>query len=153
MISFKQAQDVLDYAKDFHHQLSNYYKTLNDKTDQVRVKMLLDYLTVHEKKLEANIERIEENISGKVLGTWFKYTLCEDLRKELSKMIYKIGDISVEEIIRMAIQLDDCLIRIYKKIAANSDIPEVREIFHNLSELEDHEKRRFVMDSTRMYDM
>ncbi len=153
MISFKQARDVLDYAKNFHHELSNYYRSLNDKTDQVRVKMLLDYLAVHEEKLETNIKRIEENVSGKVLETWFKYTLCEDLRKELANMIYKIGDVSVEEIIRMAIQLDDCLIKIYKKIAANSDIPEVREIFQNLSELEDHQKRRFVMDSTRMYDM
>ncbi|MGC9513694.1 MAG: hypothetical protein ACP5D8_08700 [Fidelibacterota bacterium] len=153
MISFKQARDVLDYAKDFHHQLSRYYKTLNDKTDQVRVKMLLDYLAIHEEKLEKNIEHIEENISAKVLGTWFKYTLCEDLRKELSSMIIRIDDMSVEEIIRMAIQLDDCLIRIYKKIAQNSDIPEIRDIFTNLSELEDHEKRRFVMDSTRMYDM
>jgi len=144
---------VLDYAKDFHHQLSRYYKTLNDKTDQVRVKMLLDYLAIHEEKLEKNIEHIEENISAKVLGTWFKYTLCEDLRKELSSMIIRIDDMSVEEIIRMAIQLDDCLIRIYKKIAQNSDIPEIRDIFTNLSELEDHEKRRFVMDSTRMYDM
>ncbi|BFN37868.1 hypothetical protein [Fidelibacter multiformis] len=153
MISFKQARDVLNYAKDFHHQLSRYYKTLNDKTDQVRVKMLLDYLAIHEEKLEKNIEHIEENISAKVLGTWFKYTLCEDLRKELSSMIIRIDDMSVEEIIRMAIQLDDCLIRIYKKIAQNSDIPEIRDIFTNLSELEDHEKRRFVMDSTRMYDM
>ncbi|HBY18744.1 MAG TPA: hypothetical protein DEH00_06185 [Candidatus Marinimicrobia bacterium] len=153
MISFKQARDVLNYAKDFHHQLSRYYKTLNDKTDQVRLKMLLDYLTIHEEKLEKNIEHIEENISAKVLETWFKYTLCEDLRKELSSMIIRIDDMSVEEIIRMAIQLDDCLIRIYKKIAQNSDIPEIRDIFTNLSELEDHEKRRFVMDSTRMYDM
>lgn len=153
MISFKQARDVLDYAKDFHHQLSQYYRNLNDKTDQIRVKMLLDYLAIHEDKLEANIKRIEENISGKVLGTWFKYTLCEDLRKELTSMLYRIDDMSVEEIIRMAIQLDDCLIRIYKKIAQNTDIPEIREIFNNLSELEDHEKRRFVMDSTRMYDM
>ncbi|MCD6233906.1 MAG: hypothetical protein DRP86_07605 [Candidatus Neomarinimicrobiota bacterium] len=153
MISFKQAQDVLNYAKDFHHQLSRYYKTLNDKTDQVRVKMLLDYLTIHEEKLEKNIEHIEENISVKVLETWFKYTLCEDLRKELSSKIIKFDNMIVEEIIRMAIQLDDCLIRIYKKIAQNSDIPEIRDIFTNLSELEDHEKRRFVMDSTRMYDM
>ncbi|KUK54897.1 MAG: hypothetical protein XD77_0798, partial [Marinimicrobia bacterium 46_47] len=61
MISFKQARDVLNYAKDFHHQLSRYYKTLNDKTDQVRLKMLLDYLTIHEEKLEKNIEHIEEN--------------------------------------------------------------------------------------------
>jgi len=144
---------VLDYAKDFHHQLFRYYKTLNDKTDRVRVKMLLDYLAIHEEKLEKNIEHIEENISAKVLGTWFKYTLCEDFRKELSFMIIRIDDMSVEEIIRMAIQLDDCLIRIYKKIAQNSDIPEIRDIFTNLSELEDHEKRRFVMDSTRMYDM
>jgi hypothetical protein len=153
MISFKQAQDVLNYAKDFHHKLSEYYKKLNDKTDQIRIKMMLEYLTVHEEQLEANISRIEANISGKVKDTWFKYTLCDDLRNEFAKMIDIMEDITVEDIIRTAIQLDDCLIRIYKKIAANSDIPEIKEIFSNLSELEDHEKRRFVMDSTRMYDM
>ncbi|MDD5582371.1 MAG: hypothetical protein PHS99_04055, partial [Candidatus Marinimicrobia bacterium] len=62
MISFKQARDVLNYSKEFHHQLDEYYKTLNNKTDKIRVKMLLDYLMDHEKKLEKNIERIEETI-------------------------------------------------------------------------------------------
>ncbi|MDD5583064.1 MAG: hypothetical protein PHS99_07650, partial [Candidatus Marinimicrobia bacterium] len=130
-----------------------YYKTLNNKTDKIRVKMLLDYLMDHEKKLEKNIERIEETIPPKVLKTWFKYTLCEDLRKDMQLLHYRIDEISVEELIRMAIQFDDCLIKIYKKIVLNSDIPEIREIFTNLSELEDHEKRRFVIDSTRMYDI
>ncbi|HDT12380.1 MAG TPA: hypothetical protein ENO01_01855 [Candidatus Marinimicrobia bacterium] len=153
MISFKQAQDVLNYAKDFHHKLSEYYRKLNDKTDQIRVKMMLDYLTVHEERLEENIRKIEANISGKVKETWFKYTLCEDLRNEFAKMIDIMEEITVEDIIRTAIQLDDCLIRVYKKIATNSDVAEIKEIFSNLSELEDHEKRRFVMDSTRMYDM
>ena len=153
MISFKQAQDVLNYAKDFHHKLSEYYRKLNDKTDQIRVKMMLDYLTVHEERLEENIRKIEANISGKVKETWFKYTLCEDLRDEFLKMIDIMEEITVEDIIRTAIQLDDCLIRVYKKIATNSDVAEIKEIFSNLSELEDHEKRRFVMDSTRMYDM
>lgn len=49
MHNFEQVKDVLDYGIHLHNQLTELYDSLNQQNDQARVKMLLDYLSRHEK--------------------------------------------------------------------------------------------------------
>ena len=75
MKRFKQTKDVLDYARTFHRQLSEYYDSLSKLAEKQRVKMLLDYLSRHEKHLDEILADYEEDASKKVMNTWLKRCL------------------------------------------------------------------------------
>ena len=39
-MAIKQTRDILDYVREFHKKLSDFYHDLADHSDKVRVKML-----------------------------------------------------------------------------------------------------------------
>ena len=66
-MAFETTKDVLDHARDFHRQLSDHYAQLRDKAERERVKMLLDYLSRHEKHLDildnfGNLRSLREKV-------------------------------------------------------------------------------------------
>jgi len=140
---FEQVRDILDHASEFHKRLGEFYQNLADHDDAARIKMLLEYLGRHEKFLEQGIANFEESASKQVLDTWFQYTQDKAILKLPEASNIK-PNMPVEEVIRMGLDLDDCLLKLYKDAAENSEVPEVKEVFNNLLEMEQEEEHHLV---------
>ena len=52
---FKTTREVLDRIRKFHQMLSTYYNEVSQQTDQIRLRLLLDYMSRHEKNFEENL--------------------------------------------------------------------------------------------------
>lgn len=152
MKTFEQTRDVLDHARSFHHQVAELYHALEDTAEQGRVKMLLDYLQRHEKHLEQSLADYEGEASKRILDTWFQYALEEDPADFLSEVEVK-KNMSVEDVVRLALRLDDYLIDLYRHMVAHSDIPEVKEVFANLLELEQQDEHQIARNALGIDDM
>ncbi|MGF1612384.1 MAG: hypothetical protein ACFCVA_00340 [Gammaproteobacteria bacterium] len=152
MKTFERTQDVLDHARSFHHQVADLYQRLEDRTEKERVKLLLDYLQRHEKHLEESLSQYEEGASKRVLDTWFQYSLEQDPSDILADIELK-KDMSVDDVVRLALRLDDYLIDLCKSMADRADIPELKELFTNLCELEQQEKYRLARNALRLDEM
>ena len=48
-MSIHQTRDILEYVKKFHEKLSDFYEDLGNQTDKERLKILLDYMSRHQK--------------------------------------------------------------------------------------------------------
>ena len=151
---FETTREVLEHAREFHRDLKEYYKSLMEKTDQERVRMLLDYLSRHEKNLEEGLARYESEIASKIRDTWFQYpppkeavAVCKDIA------ISNIEDLSVDGIVKLALDFDSCIIEMYEAIIKSSDSAEVREIFQSLLNLEKQEELELVRDSLELKDL
>nr|MBS0019122.1 hypothetical protein [Gammaproteobacteria bacterium] len=152
MRTFERTRDVLDHARSFHHQVGALYQRLENQAEKERVQMLLDYLGRHERHLEKSLADYEEEASKRIMDTWFQYTLEEDPSDLLSEVQIK-GDMSVDDVVRLALRLDDYLIDLYKNMAENTDIPEVKEMFTNLLELEQQEEHQIARNALRLDEM
>jgi hypothetical protein len=62
-------------------------------------------------------------------------------------------DMSVEDVIQMGMQFDDCLIAVYRDRAENAPDEKVRGIFQNLVELAQKEKRQLSRNAQRVLDL
>ena len=153
MHNFEQVKDVLDYGKKIHEDLSGFYDSINAMEQQTRVRMLLDYLSRHERHLEQTLERYEsETHKQQILETWLQYSPSINIEKMIScQNIHP--DMDTDEVIRLAIGFDDALVELYKEAEAEVDAPHVREVLENLVALESHEKLKMVRDTLMFNDL
>ncbi|MGX2040658.1 hypothetical protein ACWJKU_11070 [Methylocaldum sp. MU1018] len=152
MHNFEQVKDVLDYGIKLHSELTELYASLNRQNDQTRVKMLLDYLSRHEKNREQAMQRFEDGSRKSILNFWLQYSPGSNVEQLLRDYAVR-ADMSVDDVIKIAMAFDDAMIELYKGAALIVDDPHAREVFANLAEMEEQEKHRFIRDAEWMDDL
>ena len=149
---FEQVRDILDHVREFHKRLDEFYQNIADHETSVRTKMLLEYLGRHEKSLAQGLADFEETASEKVLDTWFQNAQDKETLK-LPEATEIKSHMSVEEVIHLGLELDGRLISLYKDAAESSAVPEVKEVFNNLLEMEQQEEHQIARAALDLRDM
>jgi rubrerythrin len=144
-MSFEQTRDVIDRARAFHRDLRDFYRRLEDVAVKERVRILLDYLSRHEQVMEGRLAECEATHDRGVLNTWFKYT-PPPIREEIGKFVIR-PDMSAEAVIRMALQFDETLLRLYAHAADLAPTPEVKDLFQQLHDEGRKERAKLVRDA------
>lgn len=152
MHNFEQVKDVLDYGQKIHADLQSFYRSINDEKQQIRVEMLLDFLGRHEQHREEALADFEGEAKKHILDTWLQYKPSIDIEKLIGDQSIQ-PNMTIDEVTKIAIDLDNALIELYRETAAATDIPQVKQLFENLLEMEYNEKLRFVRDADLLDDM
>jgi rubrerythrin len=150
--NFEQIKDVLDYSRQLHAQIRRYYDSLNAQTGQKRVKMLLDYLSRHEKHMEESLDQYEHEAKQGVLDVWLQYAPSTKIEEKLKQCVVRPG-MAVDEIVKIALEFDDALVQLYKEVVREVDDEKVRAVFRNLIERENQEKLLLVRSAMQLDDM
>lgn len=142
-MSFKTVRDVLELSQDIHRNASIVYEQLREQTQRERVDMLLKFLSRHEEDLALTLKKVTGDVSEKILNEWHQTELTSvatilDGCKECHP------DVSVQELVNMALRVDDTLIALYKHMASEASTDDARELFNNLVLLEENEKIKTV---------
>ena len=58
-----------------------------------------------------------------------------------------------EDVARIAMQIDECLLRIYRHLADKAETESVRDVFRNLVTLEQGELRKLALNALRAGDV
>jgi rubrerythrin len=148
---FEQTREVLRHAKKFHEQVAGLCNRLSGKCDQERIRMLLDYMGERERQLAKAIDQFADETSNNVLDTWFQYShdpsslQCPDFNIT--------SETSSDDVMRLGMDLAQCLIDMYKEIADNADSEEIRAVFRNLLEREQKEKLKLARNAQLLDDL
>ena len=145
-------RNILDHAGYFHNFLANYYKKIAEETEHPRIKLLLEHLSLHEKYMEAGLGKFQEEATAQILETRHSFTDCEKKLKKLDRKGIAPGD-SVDEVMRKAIELDNCLIDFYRNLLKKTTSKELQEIYLSLITLEESEKMQMVQDAHNLKDI
>lgn len=151
-MAYETVKDVFDRVKKFHSLVSEYYHQLYSIADKERVKLLLDYMRRHEEKLEMCIKEYENEASKDVLGTWFKHTPASTYQ-ECFRDSELNHDMSIDDVITVALRLDDCLINAFRRIVDSSESSKIKEIFRCLLNSAEKEKKKFVNEALELKEM
>ncbi len=152
-MSNEQTRDILEHARQFHRQVSEFYSQLRCQAEKERIKMLLDYMIRHEDNMVKALEDFERSAPKHLLGACFKvgrqFRPCCDVVRELNIS----ADMSVDEVIQIGLEFNDCLIAVYKDRAENAPDEKVRGVFQNLVALAQKEQRLLSRDAQRLLDL
>jgi hypothetical protein len=112
--------------------------------------MLLDYMGERERRLANAIDQFADETSSNVLDTWFQYShdptnlKCPDFNIT--------PETTADDVMRLGLDLAQCLIDMYGEIAANADSEEIRGVFANLRDQEEKEKLKLARNAQLLDD-
>jgi tagatose-1,6-bisphosphate aldolase len=136
--------DILHRAEQFHRDLARYYQRLGDHSQSADVKRALEFMSQHEQSMQKIVQEYEKETPENVGETWVKSIphitelQCVD-RAELP------DDVSVDDVIEIAMQWRKLLLDLYSSLADRSIISvDAREAMQRMLQLEDEENRRVV---------
>ena len=149
---YQTVKDVVDHSRQLHQDISGLYAKHSEDQTQVRVGMLLEYLKRHEDNLEQSLDQFESDKSQKVLDSWLQYTPDQDVSDVLVGLT--ISDhMSTDQVVDMALKLDDFFIELYQEIIDHSASSSVKVVFQNLLDMEQQEKISMAKTALQLNDM
>jgi rubrerythrin len=148
----QQVKDVLDFGKKMHASIQECYAHLEGKSDQERIRMLLNHLARHEKNLEENLARFSADARPKILGAWLNH-VPQSKMDELVGHCLVLQGASVDDVIRMAMEFDDALIDLYREVAREATNTDVKQVFLNLVDQENQQKLNLVQSVNQLREM
>lgn len=149
---FKTVKDVVDFSRRLHVQISELYERLSQDTAQARVSMLLDYLKRHEKHLEETLCKFEKDKSQSVLNSWLQYAPDQNLDDVLASININ-NEMDVDDVVLMALKLDDYFIDLYQGMVDSSGSSAVKAVFQNLLDMEQQEKIQLAKTALQVHDI
>ena len=132
---YQTVREMLERSEDFHGQLSDFYTRLGDTAEKPRVKLLLDHMGRHEKRLGQWLVEYEQAAPGALLNTWCKFT-PERATCKCFEDIELHPDMSVDYLVAVVQRLDGCLLALYRELSAAAATEEARELFESLLAME-----------------
>jgi rubrerythrin len=154
IMAFETTEDILEQARGFLCQLSEGFNSLSNRTQQQRVKMLLDYVSQKKSHMEETLSRYKEQLPKKLLNARFQVlprqeilNLCDEVTS------VNQGDLTVDDVIAMVVKLDQCLIDLYTEAMEKTESKDVREIFKHLLEMGQRYQREWVRDAQEWKDL
>jgi len=129
-MAFEQTRDILEKARGFHRDLAAYFERLERVAQQEKVRMVLEYLRRHEQAMDEELKSFEARAERPVLDSWFKYA-PESVQETIARLEIR-PDMTVEEVVAIALKLDEQLLELYGHAARLAPDADARELFANL---------------------
>jgi hypothetical protein len=128
--------DVLKTVEDFESRLVEYYTEISERTTKEGVHLLADYMGRHRRRLANALENLPEAKRDRIRGCHIRYEpakpscSCFEDRK-------LPADAPACDILDMAVEVDECLVNLYKQVLRQELDSEVRELFEALLHCEE----------------
>ncbi len=149
---FGTIQDVVDFAKNLHTALSDQYAELEQLSSSERARLMLDYLNRHEQNLAQAMDKYEGDMTKGIAALWLQ-DVPELQSDDLVDKVRGVDLADVDNIIGVALDVDEYLIKLYQRMADEVDSDAGREVFKSLIKLEDNERHRLSRAAFRLADM
>ena len=141
-------RDIITRVRGMHIQLASYYQSMGDAAARERVKMLLYYVSRHERNLEAALRQYQEQAGKQVLGTWFKATPAAKMEQSVLNK-----DMGTDDVIRLVLEADQKMVSQFRQLSESAASEEVRDLFQKLIAIEEREEQQLVRDAEELEDV
>ncbi|MBB3182959.1 ubiquinone biosynthesis protein UbiJ [Halomonas fontilapidosi] len=151
---FHQVKELVAWAADYHRGLAEQYDQLAAGDVNDRVRMALEYLAEHERKMQTELAEYlkEKSQHRKVLETWFDDPEDFPHAPTLDRLTGSISCDSVQDVLSTALTMHRTLQDLYAHRVERATAEDEREFFAALSNGHDAEVRRIARDMQRLED-
>ncbi len=136
---FKTVAEIVGHSRDIHQALSAQYAELEQLASTEQAQFLLDYLNRHERHMAKALTQFQGDAAQTILNTWLQYApeFCPETLPELVDRVRGARLSDVRDIVRVALEVDDYLVSIYREMVENTESAGVREVLSNLLQMEE----------------
>jgi rubrerythrin len=121
---YKQKSAVIEQIQSYHKQVAKLYEGLYERIEDEKMKSIIHDLHDHEKSRENYLEK-HKNVA-KAMNSWLSFS-CDKLSNQISECFKDINtesDLTMDEIIRIEMYFDNCLIKLYNILALENGLSE-----------------------------
>ena len=152
MRKLNQVKDVIEYSHEIHARLAKFYDDLNNQHQKARIKMLLDYLGRHERNLANCLAEYEQETAQELMDTWLEFTPTTNIDEKIKNLPLH-ADMTLQQLVDYALDLDNIVVELYRDALLHVELPELTELFQNLIEMENQEKKNMVRNAMMLDDI
>lgn len=133
--------DVLEHAKRFEDMLANYYADISSHTMRDGVRMLADYMSRHRRRITDFLGKMDPDEKRRIKRIPLPFDPeaadCHCFEgKEIS------SEAPASEVLDRAVELDQCLVDLYRQVAEEVTDQEAKELFEKLLQAEERDEVR-----------
>lgn len=143
---FKPMKDFLLYIENCHKALADLYQRLSIEANDDKVKLLLEYMKTKEQLSYINLHEYVRRAPLSLLETWLDDFFDQSFPQRCKYLKLK-AELTVEDVVTLAIQLDMQLIKVMQTAADNSTTTEAERVLENLSKQEEEMLHQVIMAS------
>ena len=149
---FHQVREVVSWAVDFHAQLAKQYAALAKQSEDERVRMALDYLAEHERKMQRGLGSYlaSDSEHRNVLDTWFSDATELPHPDVLTRLCGCMACTTIDNVLASALTIHKTLEEMYRHRAEDAAIGDEEAFFIALAKGHESEVRRLVRDMARL---
>ena len=152
MSNFEQVRDVLIHQEALHGRIKDLYADLSNTAKSERVRMLLDLLCQHEEKFQLSFNNHLEQGSAHVMDTYFQYSHEANV-DDLFNVDQIDASLNADDIEGIANRFNDYLDNLYQEMIDVAENVEVKELFENMREQQQQERKKLSTDLYSLLDM
>jgi len=138
---YRQKSEIIGQIQSYHMQVAELYHDIYSRIEDKQMKILINDLYEHEKSRERYLMRHKRIAES--MNCWLDFP-CEKLSNQISDCFKNLdtgSDLSMEELIRIELHFDDCLIKLYNILASENELSEsVSNIFYYMLKKTSKEK-------------
>jgi len=142
---YKQKCDIIGQIQSYHKQVAKLYYEFYEKVEDKEMKLLVYELYEHEKFRDKYLEKHKK--IAEAIKSWLDFP-CDKLSNQISdcfKNLNTQSDLSMEDLIKLEMYFDDCLIKLYNILASENELSEtVANIFYYMLKKTKKEKTIFA---------
>lgn len=144
--------DVLHWTAGLHRTLSERLEKGAEQTRSQRTRLLLDYLSDHEKSLAETLERCEADGISQALNAWFYEYVSNNPLAGL-QAAETFAELDVDDIMAEMVKVNDQLLDLYRNLYERANSLSAKELLEGLLELESHEAMQMSQGANRLKDI
>jgi hypothetical protein len=149
---FKQIKDIIELVKDLTDEILAYYDHLQNQTDREQIKQLINYLKKEKSKFKKILERYEEEEYQTELQSWIQFIPEKSIVREIENFHVR-NDMSADEVIEIAVYLNNWLEDIFKHMIDKSGSKKTRDAFSALLAVLQQDKLHISANHALMKDV
>jgi len=138
---YRQKSEIIGQIQSYHRQVAQLYSTVYERVEDKKMKSLLHEMLQHEKSREQYLERHKR--IAEAMNCWLDFP-CDKLSDQISEC-FRVLDLqerlAMEDLIRIQLHFDDCLIKLYNILASENALSEsAATIFYYMHRKTEKEK-------------
>lgn len=152
---FKKVSEIFEIIEKYHMGLSDYFISLKYKTEDERVRLLLEFLGKSEAFLAEYLEKYRKSAPNRLMNAWVKYVpwLPTDVYCECRKNVNLQPPLSTYNVLDAALHFDDCLVNYYTTLVQEIENEKVGAIFANLLRVTKKHEMNLCRDISWLHDI
>lgn len=145
--------DVMDWTQRAHARMAECLDNCARDTRGERLRMLLDYLSEHERRLAHVLELSKEDASRQALDTWAQEFFEKAPIKPEEACQEDFHDRDIASILQSVLAMHDKMVELYRYLAEKAHAPSTEQLLNSLLDLEQHEAMRMARDTDMLEDV